>query len=62
MPEIVPMLREDVQQAVNENGGEFTSLALQNMKKLDSFLREVLRYYPGNTCKHISWSISHMNT
>ena len=36
MPEIVPMLREDVQQALAESGGEFTSLAMQNMKKLDS--------------------------
>lgn len=36
MPEVVPMLREDVQQALAESGGEFTSLAMQNMKKLDS--------------------------
>ncbi|CAG9942697.1 unnamed protein product [Clonostachys rosea f. rosea IK726] len=49
MPEIAPMLREDVQQALAASDGVFTSLAMQNMKKLDSFLREVLRYYPIST-------------
>jgi hypothetical protein len=51
MPEIAPMLREDVQQALAASDGVFTSLAMQNMKKLDSFLREVLRYYPISTSK-----------
>ncbi|GJC96681.1 cytochrome P450 [Colletotrichum higginsianum] len=43
-PELIPMLRDDVQQALLE--GEFTSGALQNMKKLDSFLKEVMRASP----------------
>ncbi|KAK2006744.1 cytochrome P450 [Colletotrichum eremochloae] len=47
-PELVPMLRDDVQQALLESGGEFTSGALQNMKKLDSFLKEVMRHSPIN--------------
>jgi cytochrome P450 len=47
MPDLVPELREDVQQALAESHGEFTSLALQNMKKVDSFLKEVLRFYPS---------------
>lgn len=46
MPELAPMLREDVQQALLESGGEFTSIAMQHMKKLDSFLKEIIRYYP----------------
>ncbi|ROT43005.1 cytochrome P450 [Sodiomyces alkalinus F11] len=46
MPELTPMLREDVQQALSASGGQFTSLAMQKMRKLDSFLREILRYYP----------------
>lgn len=46
MPEIMPMLREDIQNALFESGGAWTSLALQNMKKLDSFLKEVLRCSP----------------
>lgn len=35
-----------MQQALAESGGVFTNIAMQNMKKLDSFLKEVLRYYP----------------
>ncbi|KAK1976984.1 cytochrome P450 [Colletotrichum cereale] len=45
-PELVPVLRDDVQRALLESGGEFTSGALQNMKKLDSFLKEVMRLSP----------------
>ncbi|KAK1993479.1 cytochrome P450 [Colletotrichum falcatum] len=45
-PELIPMLRDDVQQALVESGGEFTSGALQNMKRLDSFLKEVMRLTP----------------
>ena len=40
------MLREDVQQALAETDGVFTNIAMQNMKKLDSFLKETLRVYP----------------
>lgn len=39
------MLRDDVQQALAESNGVFTSGAMQNMKKLDSFLKETMRYY-----------------
>ncbi|CAH0014441.1 unnamed protein product [Clonostachys rhizophaga] len=46
MPHLVPMLREDVQQALQQSGGQFTSLAMQNMKKLDSFLKESMRCHP----------------
>ncbi|EFQ30219.1 cytochrome P450 [Colletotrichum graminicola] len=45
-PELAPLLREDVQQALLESGGIFTSGAMQNMKKLDSFLKECMRYCP----------------
>ncbi|GKT46576.1 cytochrome P450 monooxygenase ATR2 [Colletotrichum spaethianum] len=45
-PDLIPMLRDDVQQALLGSGGEFTSAALQNMKKLDSFLKEVMRVSP----------------
>ncbi|KAJ0346899.1 hypothetical protein COL26b_007761 [Colletotrichum chrysophilum] len=45
MPELIPTLREDVQQALAESNGVFTSLAMQNMKKLDSFLKETMRFY-----------------
>lgn len=43
------MLREDVVHALAESGGSFSSVALQSMKKLDSFLKEVLRASPMST-------------
>lgn len=46
MPEIVPELREEIRVVLAEHDGEFTSLALQNLKKLDSFMRETMRYNP----------------
>jgi len=45
MPEFVPVLRDDVQQALAEANGVFTNIAMQNMKKLDSFIKECLRYH-----------------
>ncbi|KAK1561457.1 cytochrome P450 [Colletotrichum navitas] len=45
-PEMAVMLRDDIQQALLESGGLFTSLALQNMGKLDSFLKESMRMNP----------------
>lgn len=45
MPEVVPELREEIRSVLKEHG-TFTSAALQQMKKLDSFLREVFRTYP----------------
>lgn len=46
MPELIPMLREDVQQSLAASKGEFTNQAMQSMRKLDSFMKENLRYYP----------------
>lgn len=48
MPHLVPELQDDVRQAVAASEGEFGSSALQNMKKLDSFLKETMRCYPLN--------------
>ncbi|KAJ0340086.1 hypothetical protein COL922a_003722 [Colletotrichum nupharicola] len=45
-PELIPILRDDVQKSLLESGGQFSNPALQGMKKLDSFLREVLRCSP----------------
>ena len=50
-PELGPILLEDVNQALEESSGEWTNAALQNMKKLDSFLKEVGRYEPFTACK-----------
>lgn len=46
MPEIIPELREEMRTVLREHG-TFTTLALQKMKKMDSFLRETMRYYPN---------------
>lgn len=45
MPELIPELREEISTVLKEYG-TFTTAALQKMKKLDSFLREVMRIYP----------------
>ncbi|KZL83889.1 cytochrome p450 [Colletotrichum incanum] len=43
MPEFFTVLRQDVQQALAETSGVFTNSAMQNMKKVDSFLKECMR-------------------
>jgi hypothetical protein len=45
-PEYIPELREEVRSVLAENGGVLTTKALQQMFKLDSYMREVNRYYP----------------
>ncbi|KAI1633021.1 cytochrome P450 [Biscogniauxia mediterranea] len=47
LPDFAPELRAETQAALAENGGVFTSNALQSMKKMDSFLKEVLRLHPA---------------
>jgi cytochrome P450 len=46
MPELQDELRDEIVEVLAETGGVFTSLALQKMKKLDSFLRETMRFEP----------------
>ncbi|KAI9154759.1 Ent-kaurene oxidase-like protein [Paramyrothecium foliicola] len=45
-PNLASVLREDVQQALSKTGGQYSQIALQEMKKLDSCLKEVMRYHP----------------
>ncbi|GKT50088.1 cytochrome P450 monooxygenase ATR2 [Colletotrichum spaethianum] len=45
MPELAPILREDVLQALSATNGVITVGAMQNMKKVDSFIKETLRFY-----------------
>ncbi|KAH6657514.1 cytochrome P450 [Truncatella angustata] len=47
LPELMPELREEIEEALAQNDGIFTSKALQAMTKLDSFLKETLRVYPA---------------
>lgn len=46
MPEAQADLREEIRAVLAETGGEYTNTSVQNMKKLDSFIREGMRYYP----------------
>ncbi|KAK2052080.1 cytochrome P450 [Colletotrichum caudatum] len=45
-PEFYPMLREEIEQVLAESGGRFTTSALQNMKKTDSFIRLYSPQFP----------------
>ncbi|KAJ5019546.1 Isoflavone reductase-like protein P3 [Colletotrichum sp. SAR 10_99] len=46
MQDIIPVLREEIQEALVGSGNEFNNAALQNMVKLESFLTESMRTYP----------------
>lgn len=47
MPDVQKELRVEIREALSQTSGVFTSQALQNMKKMDSFLKEVLRLHPA---------------
>ncbi|KAK3321804.1 cytochrome P450 [Apodospora peruviana] len=44
--ELAPILRDEIRSVLAEHDGVFSSTALQAMKKLDSFLKETLRFHP----------------
>ncbi|KAF3807008.1 Ent-kaurene oxidase [Colletotrichum gloeosporioides] len=46
MQDIIPVLREEIREALAGSGNEFTNSALQNMVRLESFLTESMRTYP----------------
>ncbi|KAF4830107.1 Cytochrome P450 monooxygenase ATR2 [Colletotrichum tropicale] len=45
-PDLVATLRQEVENVLAETDGNITAVALQKMVKLDSFLKEIMRYYP----------------
>ncbi|OGM49897.1 hypothetical protein ABOM_001529, partial [Aspergillus bombycis] len=45
-PEYMQPLREEIRTAISDNDGMLTSRALQQMEKLDSFMKETIRFYP----------------
>ncbi|KAJ0272041.1 hypothetical protein COL940_010680 [Colletotrichum noveboracense] len=45
-PDLVATLRQEVEEVLAETDGSITAAALQKMVKLDSFLKEIMRYYP----------------
>jgi cytochrome P450 len=48
MPDFVAELRDEVRDVLAACNGEFSSTALREMKKLDSFVKESLRVYPDS--------------
>lgn len=51
-PELVPGLREEIETVLAAHGNQFTSPAMQKMRKLDSCLKETLRMHPAGQCKN----------
>ncbi|EUC27580.1 hypothetical protein COCCADRAFT_111322 [Bipolaris zeicola 26-R-13] len=51
MPEYIEPLREEIQTVLDDNGGSLTPRALQQLVKLDSFIKEVGRWYPFSISK-----------
>lgn len=52
MPEVQAEIREEVRTILAEGGGEYKLASVQNMKKLDSFIRESMRCYPIGAGKY----------
>ena len=49
-PEYIPVIREEVEQVLKEDGG-WKKTSLTKMRKLDSFMRESQRLNPPSLCK-----------
>ncbi|KAE8340584.1 cytochrome P450 [Aspergillus arachidicola] len=45
-PEYMQPLREEIRKAISDNDGTLTSRALQQLEKLDSFMKEIIRLCP----------------
>jgi cytochrome P450 len=50
-PEYIEPIREEIRNAMADNDGIITSRALQQMEKLDSYMKEVTRFYPPGISK-----------
>jgi hypothetical protein len=47
----VQPLREEIRTAIANNDGHITTRALQQMEKLDSYMKETMRFYPAGFSK-----------
>lgn len=57
-PEYHAPLREEIRSVMANNGGRVTPLALQQMVKLDSYIKEVNRWYPTTMSKFMLAQVS----
>jgi cytochrome P450 len=51
-PELVQELREEIQTVLGNHNNEFSPVAMQNMKKLDSVIKESMRLHPLGMCTY----------
>jgi len=49
-PEYIPILREEIESALKEDGG-WHKTTLTKLKKLDSFIKEAQRFHPPSICE-----------
>ena len=60
MPEYLKPLREEIQTVLNDNGGSLKPRALQQLVRMDSYIKEVGRWYPFSisNCSSLGWHCS----
>lgn len=56
--EYVPMLVEEIERTLADCGGEWTLESMNRLEKLDSFMRESLRFEPPLTGKSVCQELS----
>lgn len=63
-PQYIDPLREEIRSVLAEHNGAITTKALQQMEKLDSYMKEVNRFYPPGMSKSFAQlnSSPHTNT
>lgn len=50
-PEYIEPLREEIRNAMADNNGQITTRTLQQLVKMDSYMKEVTRHYPASVSK-----------
>jgi cytochrome P450 len=61
-PEYIGPLREEIQRVLSENDGQLSTRALQQMEKLDSYMKEVNRVYTPGLSKSPCPPHTHLST
>jgi cytochrome P450 len=61
-PEYIGPLREEIQRVLSENDGQLSTRALQQMEKLDSYMKEVNRVYTPGLSKPQCPPHTHLST
>lgn len=59
-PEYVDPIRDEIHEVLAANDNTITTQALQQMVKLDSYMNEVLRFYPPGVSTYGSCSLTEL--